>query len=1093
MIITEPSVHENLAEQEISFESTPHESTISPSKENLSFLSQLTKISSQDFIGKELCTVCLKNVSDTHQAISCSNCDRWTHRKCTLTITKSKYKKLSQMTSFNWFCLNCRESETPQPKLNKPLKLDLNNSPCHFSKVKKGKNELLIMHINCRSMVNKQEEVFELITLLNPDIICMSETWLDGSIPTQYVPPGYKIIRKDRSDEFLQKYRKIKGGGLAIIHRSYINITQKPSLTENEEEILWVHVKTNNSFLLGLIYRPEYSTILHENEEGECILEQNIRKAAEISDRLIIMGDFNIDLKNTKSKNAKDLVTICDTFSLTQQINKVTRVDLNTGKGTLIDHIWTTPQMEAKTSGTCLGISDHLGTYIKFNKNRLNIKASAPKKLSRSYKTYDPLKFSQETEESLKESKIERFIQEENLDAATEELVDVISSAANKHAPLILRNNYVNTKSIPWMTKELSTSITHKNELLNDYLVSRDPILKKSLDHEKNQITTEKRLLKQKWIEDEITKAGNDPYKLWKLYNYLIGREKDYDTPEPENIDQEKANFFNQYFCNIGKSSKITSDTDPNLKPNNPDEKFSFSDETTSKIEKLIDNLKARTATGYDYLDVRLIKDLKKIISPILAKITNLGYKLGKFPNCMKKAIIKPIYKEGDQNKINNYRPIAILPIISKVIERAVTDQFMAYFILKCLLSVTQHAYLKKHSTITFLAEALNHIYQLVDQKFHVALVKLDLSKAFDTINHQKLLNKLANLGLDEKSLAWVESYLENRKQKTKFKFYTSNEENVTTGVPQGSILGPLLFICYTNDLADNFSTKLCKLLSYADDSNFIISGTSPLDLKNKIIETLEIAQNWFEKNDMRINTDKTEILIFKHPRNSTKMTIPITYQNKRIRLVPKPYIKVLGILVDENLSWTPQINRVKKSSMNSTRNVHRVNKMLPTSARINMYNTIIVPNFDYGDVIFGGCSKKDSHRLQLVQNFAVKSITGNRKHDSATQSFKKLNFLNLEQRRKVHESVFIHKAITNNSTPNLHKEYSNYIPKANTRRFTTGKLTIPTHNTSKFKKSPLYRTIDTWNSIPSNIPKKTIRIHKTHYQKYLISQTHHT
>ena len=136
---------------------------------------------------------------------------------------------------------------------------------------------------------------------------------------------------------------------------------------------------------------------------------------------------------------------------------------------------------------------------------------------------------------------------------------------------------------------------------------------------------------------------------------------------------------------------------------------------------------------------------------------------------------------------------------------------------------------------------------------------------------------------------------------------------------------------------------------------------------------------------------------------------------------------------------------------------------------------------------------RKNTKRLQLVQNFAVKSITGNKKYDSASNSFKQLKFLNLKQRRKVHESVFIHKALTNNSTPNLHKEYSNYIPKANTRRLTTGKLTIPTHNTSKFKKSPLYRTIATWNSIPTSIPKKSIKNHKIHYQKYLISQTHGT
>ena len=151
-------------------------------------------------------------------------------------------------------------------------------------------------------MLNKEEEIFDIIRLLNPDIICLTETWLDGSVPIQYVPKGYKILRKDRSEEFLQKYRKIKGGGIAIIYRSYMNIIPKPKLSPKDEEIFWVQVQTNNSFLLGVIYRPEYSVILQENEDGESTLEQNLRKASEISNRLVVLGDFNIDMLNQNKK-----------------------------------------------------------------------------------------------------------------------------------------------------------------------------------------------------------------------------------------------------------------------------------------------------------------------------------------------------------------------------------------------------------------------------------------------------------------------------------------------------------------------------------------------------------------------------------------------------------------------------------------------------------------------------------------------------------------------------------------------------------------------------------------------------------------------
>ena len=726
---------------------------------------------------------------------------------------------------------------------------------------------------------------------------------------------------------------------------------------------------------------------------------------------------------------------------------------MNTGKATLIDHVWTTNEMQVLKSGTCQGISDHLGTFIKLNRANINAKIKPPDKISRDYKNYDSQKFCQDTAKAISESRIERLIQEKNLDAATEELIKVISDTASVHAPLKLKTYHNSTTYIPWMTDELSLSITQKNELLYDYFVSRDPLLKSRFDELKNKITSEKRFLKQKWIEQEIIKAGNDPFKLWKLYNYLTGREKTYECIEPDNITQDKANQFNEFFCNIGKSKNPNPDFDPTFnfpEEDIPKKSFHFNPENTTTIEKLIDKLKDKTATGYDYLDVRLVKDLKKIIAPILTKLINLGYEVRKFPNCLKRAIIKPIHKADDHNNISNYRPIALLPILSKIFERAATDQLMEFFIENFLLTKTQHAYLKNHSTITFLVEAINFIYKLLDQKLHTALVKIDLSKAFDTINHKKLLFKLKTLGLNENSLSWIESYLANRTQKTKFKYYTSTENPVTTGVPQGSILGPLLFICFTNDLANNFDESLCKLLSYADDSTFIVNATTPSELKSKIKTTLQKAQSWFIENEMRINTDKTQILIFKNAKHHNKMTIPITYQNKKINLIPEPYIEILGILIDENLSWEKQINHVRKKSMNATRNVHRVNKILPKNSKLNMYHCIISPNFDYGDVLFGGCSVKNSNKLQRVQNFAVKSITGNRKYDSASRSFQELKLLNLHQRRKVHESVFIHKALSNNSSRNLHEEYSKYQPKMQTRRFTSGKLTIPTHNTSK-------------------------------------------
>ena len=303
---------------------------------------------------------------------------------------------------------------------------------------------------------------------------------------------------------------------------------------------------------------------------------------------------------------------------------------------------------------------------------------------------------------------------------------------------------------------------------------------------------------------DKLDKADGDGKEVWKIYSLATRRTKIKETTEPNMMNQQKADKFNTYFASIGleiqKKLKSTIQRLHIPDVQTPSElNFKFEAESISNIEKIIDNIRNDVAIGEDMIGAKLIKDMKSTISPILTKIVNKGYETHSFPNSMKNAAIKPIHKKGNIDEISNYRPISILPTLSKVFERAAVNQLVSYLERNKLLHRSQHAYRKQHSTVTCLIEVLTYIYNLIDKKKLAAIISLDLSKAFDSIDHELLLKKLLKLGLEENAVKWVKSYLNQRKQITKFKKFKSKEEIVYSGIPQGSIVGPLLFLCYTN------------------------------------------------------------------------------------------------------------------------------------------------------------------------------------------------------------------------------------------------------------------------------------------------------
>ena len=289
---------------------------------------------------------------------------------------------------------------------------------------------------------------------------------------------------------------------------------------------------------------------------------------------------------------------------------------------------------------------------------------------------------------------------------------------------------------------------------------------------------------------------------------------------------------------------------------------------------------------------------------------------------------------------------------MSKVFERAATNQIVENLERNNLLFESQHAYRKSHSTATSLIETTDFIHKHLDEGKLVSLVSTDLSKAFDTLSHDLLLNKLRDMGFARTSTTWLKSYLSNRTQQVKINRITSSNETTKAGVPQGSILGPILFIVFTADLHHHLSDL--KIVSYADDTQILITGNSDEDIKKKVESCINRAQVWYTTNSLKINPSKTEVLVLGRKKNR-KLLFNVNEGSNTTTIESSNKLKVLGVIIDEGLTWEPQIKSIKSKTYRITRNLARTTSALTLKSRKFLYDALVTPHFSYCDTVLGG------------------------------------------------------------------------------------------------------------------------------------------
>ena len=493
--------------------------------------------------------------------------------------------------------------------------------------------------------------------------------------------------------------------------------------------------------------------------------------------------------------------------------------------------------------------------------------------------------------------------------------------------------------------------------------------------------------------------------------------------------------------------------------------------------------MKPNKAIGLDKISARLLKCAAHTIAPSITKLLNVSIRSGRFPELWKCSKITALFKSGDRTNASNYRPISILPTLSKILEKAVHTQLYDYLDVNNMLSNKQFGFRRSFSTVSALSSFADEVLLNMEQGKLCGAVFLDLTKAFDTVDHGLLLSKLSAIGVRHSALQWFQSYLSNRKQRVCCGNELSEELPITYGVPQGSILGPLLFIIYINDLPNVLKFSCASL--YADDTVVYCYGSTPQDVRDMLNEDLLSVAKWLEENKLTLNLEKTKCMLIGSSRKFRNVSLSVSILNHNIESVSK--FKYLGIFLATDFTWSDHVEYISSKINQRLSLLRRIKYLLPFKSRLLFYNTLVLPLFDYADIVWGDKNNITiMSSLQVLQNKAAKIILDRPLHSSATEALGALKWLPLENRRFQRRCIYIYKCLNGLIKHHIKLETHQECHQQNTRNKDKFRLPKVTRNWGKQRIS--YHAVNDYNTLSKEIRNShNIQSFKSKLFKYLM------
>ena len=853
------------------------------------------------------------------------------------------------------------------------------------------------MSLNCQSIKNKTLEVLNYLEDCNTHIACFQETWLSSankSVYQHFKDFGFKTLKRERLSG--------KGGGIAILYDPSLKLKPMTNYKADKfvtfEYLCCSFMRDNQMVLLVNLYRLPYSakhryTVKQFLDEFEKLMSDLIIEKGSV----LLCGDFNIDWKADNS-NCTRFKTMLTTYNLLQLVNENTHI-----KGGMLDllimdesllHENTLVKIDSTFKTDHFPVVLNLPSVDEKRKNDVILKSV------RELHNFDIVKFS----EALKDEDLTNPSFVSGLDTA--EAISLYNSTLarllNKQCPLVTKRYRLKYWKSRWYNSLLKELKRKKRAAERKY--RKDPCVKNrdNLKCFRNKYNYELKTAREQFYHRKLTENARDSKQLFGLVKQLTGTKKEKILPTSRSkhiIAEEMANFYTNKIEKI-REAIISTRTVDEMESSESSQSRSYKFEMFKTIDhdelkQIISEMKSKTSRN-DPIGSALVKQSFDLLAPVLLRIINSCIENNVFPDELKKAIITPVIKDEtkDPDDFQNYRPISNLEFLSKLLERVMFKQLTSYCETFDLFTKFQSAYKTNHSCETAMTYVIDDIQEYLGSKLNVALTMLDLSSAFDTVDHQLLLDRLERkFGISDGALKLIKSYLCQRTFSVLVDDEVSSPHKLRYGVPQGSILGPLFYCMYTGEIETIVKNHGLKVHLYADDCTiyFPFGNGDEAAAKIKLSKCVKDIQIWMKNSFLKLNREKTKLMVFRPNAMETESFSLVDTNNE---IFTSKTGKLLGVTLGTSMNFTEFITKKIQTCNFHLRNLRAVRSSIPQSTRILLVTSFICSTVDYCNTLLVSVPKYLTDRLQKTLNSAVRFIYNVRKRDHITPYLKQLHIL---------------------------------------------------------------------------------------------------